>query len=151
MSYKEFLIGRKRYVIIVVALVVVVTIGIGFIFLSRDDTNADAAGIRAAAYHDRSASNSDGVYDYTEAPDHIGEQATVSGTVVKVFTSKSGVTFFDYCPSGSKCPFSAVVFASDKDKFADMEQYQRLVKVTGIIRSYQGNAEMVLNDPGQIE
>jgi hypothetical protein len=90
-------------------------------------------------------------YDYTDAPNHIGEKATVRGTVVKVFTSKGGVTFFDYCKSSTKCPFSAVIFASDLDKFGDVSKYERAITVTGVIRSYQGTAEIVINDPGQIQ
>ena len=92
-----------------------------------------------------------GEYDYTEAPDHIGEKATVTGIVNKIFTSKSGTVFFDYCDNFQTCPFSAVIFASDLSKFKDLEQYQREVKITGLIKSYQGKAEIILNGPEQIE
>jgi len=88
--------------------------------------------------------------DYTEAPKHIGEKLTVKGTVLKVFTTKSGVTFFDYCTSSYSCPFSAVVFASDAPNFKDLNSYTGSISVTGIIKSYQNKAEMVLSDPGQI-
>jgi hypothetical protein len=90
-------------------------------------------------------------YDYHEASAHIGEHATVSGAVVKTFTAKSSVTFFDFCQGFDSCPFSAVVFASDLEKFGDLSRYVRAVKVTGVIKSYQGNAEMVLNSPDQIQ
>ena len=90
-------------------------------------------------------------YDFSDAPNHIGEKATVKGTVMKVFTSKGGVTFFDYCKSSTSCPFSAVIFASDLDKFGDVSKYERTITVTGVIRSYQGTAEIVINDPGQIQ
>lgn len=90
-------------------------------------------------------------YDYTEAVNHVGELATVSGTAIKVFTSKGGVTFFDFCKSTAKCPFSAIIFSSDLAKFHDVSQYQRNISVTGIIRSYQGSAEIVISDPVQIK
>ncbi len=93
----------------------------------------------------------DGNYDYTEAVDHIGEKATVTGTVQKVFTSKSGTVFFDFCDNFQTCTFSAVIFASDVLKFKDLTQYQRAVKLTGLIKSYQGKAEIILNGPEQIE
>ena len=32
----------------------------------------------------------------TEAAQHVGQQATVEGTVVKVFTSKNGNTFLNF-------------------------------------------------------
>jgi len=70
---------------------------------------------------------------------------------VKTFTAKSGVTFFDFCQGFDACPFSAVIFASDLKAFGDLAGYQRTVKLTGVIRSYQGKAEMVLNSPDQIE
>lgn len=91
------------------------------------------------------------VYGYTEAPDHVGEKAKVRGKVLKVFTSKSGVTFFDFCKKSSDCPFSAVIFASDLDKFGDPSKYEREVTISGIIRSYQNKAEIIVNDPDQIE
>jgi hypothetical protein len=88
--------------------------------------------------------------DYTDAPEHIGEKLTVKGTVLKVFTTKSGVTFFDYCTSSYSCPFSAVIFASDTPNFKSLADYTGEILVTGIIKSYQGKAEMVLQDSGQI-
>ncbi len=93
----------------------------------------------------------DGDYEYTEAPDHIGETARVHGMVLKAFTSKSGATFLDFCTGFQACPFSAVIFAGDKDKFKDMSSYEREVTVTGLIKSYQGKAEIVVSDPSQIE
>ena len=53
---------------------------------------------------------------------------------------KGGVSFFDYCKSSTKCPFSAVIFASDLDKFGDVSKYERSLEVTGVIKSYQGKA-----------
>jgi hypothetical protein len=90
-------------------------------------------------------------YDYTEAPNHIGERAKVKGKVIRVFTSKSGVTFFDFCQNFDSCPFSAVIFASDLDKFSDLTQYERAVSISGVIKAYQGKAEIILNSPEQIE
>lgn len=90
-------------------------------------------------------------YDYTEAPDHIGERAVVKGTVVKVFTAKSGVTFLDFCEDFYDCPFSAVIFASDLKKFQDVSKFQREVLITGTIKSYQGKAEIIINNPEQIK
>ena len=93
----------------------------------------------------------DGDYEYTEASGHIGEKAKVRGTVLRVFTAKSGVTFFDFCEPYDDCPFSAVVFASDQPKFGDLSRYDgRSVILTGVIKSYNGQAEMVLSSPDQV-
>ncbi|MFA6295407.1 MAG: phospholipase D-like domain-containing protein [Candidatus Paceibacterota bacterium] len=90
-------------------------------------------------------------YSYTEALDHIGERAVVNGTVLKVFTAKSGVTFLDFCEDFKDCPFSAVIFASDLKKFPEASEYKRNVAITGTIKSYQGKAEIILNNPEQIK
>ena len=91
------------------------------------------------------------VYDYTEVAGHIGEYASVKGTVVKIVTSKTNTTFFDYCYDYRNCPFSAVIFSSAKSRFSDLGQYQgQKITVKGQIKSYQGKAEIILNDPSQI-
>ena len=89
-------------------------------------------------------------YDYTEAPDHVGEKASISGKILRVFTSKTDTTFLDFCERFDACPFSAVIFASDKDKFPDLSKYEGKVNITGVIKSYQGRAEIIVSDPGQI-
>jgi hypothetical protein len=90
-------------------------------------------------------------YDYKEAGQHVGEEVKVLGKVLKIYTAKSGVTFFDFCTKYKDCPFSAVIFASDLAKFGDLKQYQREVKISGTIKSYNGKAEIILNDKEQIE
>lgn len=139
-----------------VGLVVVVLL-VWLIFFRKGSQSAYSNGFVAEASADsNSSAHNNGsaaipIYDYTEAPKHIGEKATIKGTVLKVFTSKSGVTFFDYCKTSNKCPFSAVIFASDLSKFKDVSKYARSLSITGIVKSYQGKAEMVVDDPGQID
>lgn len=116
-----------------------------------DSHSGQAAGGDSSSVDGNDPSATIPEYDYNEALDHIGEKATVKGTVIKVFTSKGGVTFFDYCKSSTNCPFSAVIFASDLDKFGDVSKYERELAITGMIRSYQSKAEIVINDPAQIE
>lgn len=91
------------------------------------------------------------VYDYTEAPNHIGEYAGIRGRVVQVYTSRKGTIFFDYSSNYRNCPFSAVIFASSVKNFENMSQYENQeITVTGQIKSYQGKAEIILNSPNQI-
>lgn len=99
----------------------------------------------------KGVTDNSGVYDYAEAIDHVGETATVIGKVERVFTSKSGVTFLDFCEDWSECPFVAVIFASDRKKFGDVSQYERKVRITGTIKLYEGKAEIILKNPEQIE
>jgi len=60
------------------------------------------------------AGRATGTVNYINAQKYIGQYATVSGTIIAVYTSHSGTTFFDYCASYGDCPFSAVVFAGDR-------------------------------------
>lgn len=97
------------------------------------------------------ASVSIGTIDYTEAPAHIGETASVRGTLVKAYTSASGTVFLDFCKSYKTCPFSGVIFANDVKAFGDLSRYNgQTIILTGKIASYQNKAEIVLSDPSQI-
>jgi PLD-like domain len=94
---------------------------------------------------------STGTIPYTEAPNHIGEQARVTGTLLKAYTAKSGVTFLDFCKDYKTCPFTAVIFADDIKKFPDLDSYVgKTVTLTGKIKSYQGKAEIILEDSSQL-
>ncbi len=92
-----------------------------------------------------------GTIDYTDASKHIGETASVRGTLIDAHTASSGTVFLDFCKSYKSCPFSAVIFASDVQKFGDLSSYAGTsVTITGTITSYQGTAEIVLSDPSQL-
>jgi hypothetical protein len=92
-----------------------------------------------------------GTYDYTDAKNHIGEYAAVTGRVAKVYKSKNGTVFFDYCTAYKNCPFSAVVFSSSAASFDSITQYTgQTITLTGDIKSYQGTAEIVIDSPEQI-
>jgi hypothetical protein len=92
-----------------------------------------------------------GTIDYTEAPNHIGDTASVRGTLVDAHTSKSGTVFLDFCKSYQDCPFSGVIFADDAKKFGDLSGYAgETVILTGKISSYQGKAELILASPSQL-
>ena len=97
------------------------------------------------------ASVSIGTIDYTDAPNHIGDRASVRGQLVEAYTSASGTVFLDFCKSYKTCPFSGVIFADDAKKFGDLSRYVgQTVTLTGKISSYQGKAEIVLSEPSQL-
>jgi len=176
MNYKEYLLKNKKLVTIgasSVGIVLIVSIAVyrlnghENIVSPRSDSRSDSyqnaySGNNSNAQKGQPTKSAglagdggdDGAlqeYDYKDASDHIGERATVKGSVIKVFTAKSGVTFFDFCSDFDSCPFSAVIFASDLPDFGDVQKYVRSVKMTGTIKSYSGRAEMVLNSPDQIK
>ncbi len=98
------------------------------------------------------ATVSAGTIDYTEAENHVGEDASVTGTLVEAYTSASGTVFLDFCKSYKTCPFSGVIFADDAKKFSDLSRYEgQQVTLTGRITSYKGRAEIKLSNPSQLK
>ena len=99
----------------------------------------------------RKAGSTAGCVDYQDAGSHTGETGCVSGRLLRVFTSRGGNSFMDFSADYRKCPFTSVIFASDKDKFGDLGTLAgRQVEIQGVITSYQGRAEIIIHDPEQI-
>lgn len=110
--------------------------------------NSAAAGAAASV---SLAGQAIGLIDYTEAPAHIGKYASVRGTLVDSYTSKTGTVFLDFCENYKTCPFSGVIFADDVKKFGGLSRYNgTTVTLTGKIVSYEGRAEIVLSDSHQL-
>lgn len=92
-----------------------------------------------------------GTIDYTDAPAHVGEYASVRGTLVRAYTSKTGTVFLDFCKSYKTCPFSGVIFADDAKQFGYLSRYEgATVTLSGKISSYEGRAEIILFSPSQL-
>lgn len=77
----------------------------------------------------------------SEAAQHIGQQATVEGTVVKVFTSKHGNTFLNF---GAVYPNQTFTGWIPKDSSlagdASLPALEgKRVRITGTISLYRGN------------
>lgn len=92
------------------------------------------------------------VTDYTEASKYVGEYKTVRGRVDNVFTSGKNNSFLNFCPNYKTCSFSATIFSSDAYKFSNIKGYEgKTVEITGLIKTYQGRPEIIINDPNQIK
>lgn len=91
-------------------------------------------------------------YSFKEARSHIGETGCIKGEVVQVFTSAAGNTFLNYCSNYKTCPFSAVIFSSDSGEIPNPQKYSgKNVEITGLIRAYQGNAEIIIKSSDQVK
>lgn len=91
-------------------------------------------------------------FDFHQASSHAGENGCVSGFVLRAFTSKAGNTFLDFCSDYKTCPFSSVIFASDRNKFGNLEALAgRQVEIRGLITTYNGHAEIIIREPAQIQ
>ena len=91
----------------------------------------------------------------SEAKAHVGEQATVCGTVrsTRFAASSNGQpTFLNLDKPYPNTVFTVVIFGSDRAKFDQPEVRYRdkEICVTGRIREYRGGAEIVVNDPKQV-
>ncbi len=88
-----------------------------------------------------------------DAINHIGEQKTVRFFVKKSYDS--GRAIFLNSKNDFKDPdnFTAVIFNRDRHKFppSSSDYYGgKTIDVTGVIKEYQGRAEIILENPSQI-
>ena len=89
----------------------------------------------------------------TEAAQHVGQQATVEGTVVKVFTSKNGNTFLNFGAAYPNQTFTGWI-PKDSPLAADGSLSAlegKRVRITGTIDLYKGKPEIKIKSKSQIE
>lgn len=111
---------------------------------------AEARKTRSGLWHLSSPPAS--VISWRDAAKHYGEYATVEGTVVA--TRNTGKVCFLNFHRDYKRSFTAVIFASAFSRFpTNPENYYhgKKVRVSGLIKEYQGRPEMILEDLAQIE
>jgi len=88
----------------------------------------------------------------SDAPQHIGQNATVQGVVVAVFKSKKGNTFINFGDVYPNQTFTGWIpagtpLASDPS----IRSLQgKSVKITGLIELYRGKAEIRILSKSQI-
>jgi hypothetical protein len=87
-----------------------------------------------------------------EAAKRVGDQACVTGKVVKVAESKGGTFFLNFCEKYRECPFTVLVFPSDLKNVGDVRQLEgKTIEVFGRIQSWRGHGEIVLRDARQLK
>lgn len=95
--------------------------------------------------------NSSEVISWKDADKYYGKFVTVEGNVVTTYNS--GKACFLNFHKNWKRYFTAVIFASNYHKFkTPPEDYykNRNVKITGLIKEYNGKPEIIVNSPSQI-
>lgn len=91
-------------------------------------------------------------FSLEEASQHIGEEACVEGKLDHLYISQTETIFFNFCPNYQECPFQAVIFASRAGAFSDLGKYEgKNIQISGLIKTYQGKAEIIIDDPSQIK
>jgi hypothetical protein len=90
-----------------------------------------------------------------EAPNHVGETATVCGTVASanyVARTRGEPTFLNLDKPYPNHIFTGVIWGSDRPKFGTPETslLGKPVCMTGVIKLYHARPEIILRDPSQL-
>lgn len=94
----------------------------------------------------------DGCVTIEDVQNFVGNETCVRGALLKVFISKSGTVFLDFCENYNQCPFTAVIFKSTVAKFGELKEYEgKIVEIRGIVKTYKGKPEIILDKPEQIK
>jgi hypothetical protein len=105
----------------------------------------------AAALGVGSESKTGDCVPFSDAGARVGTAGCVRGRILRVFTSRAGNTFLDFCPDYRRCPFTCVIFADDRGKFGDLNALGgQQVELRGPVTIYEGRAEIIIHDPQQI-
>jgi hypothetical protein len=136
-------VTRKQ--ILIVALAVVMASGLSAFVAYRHGLHRGLSGPAAEGKSDA------GCLELADAASHAGETGCVSARVLRVYTSRSGNTFLDFCSDYRNCPFTSVIFSSDKMKFGNLDALAgRRVEIRGAITVYQGRPEIIIRGPEQL-
>jgi nuclease S1 len=100
---------------------------------------------------DAAAPSTPGVYSDREAAAHLGETATVVGTIAAVFRSKTGTVYLNFGADYPHQTFTAVALAPAGAWTSGLDSLVgRRVGVHGTIVSYRGRVEIVLRSREQL-
>jgi len=89
---------------------------------------------------------------YADAAPLVGKSGCITGRVLKVFTSKSGNTYLDFCEDYRACPFSSVIFSQDRAKFGDLATLQgQVVEISGLVSYYKERPQIIIRTPDQLK
>ena len=93
-----------------------------------------------------------GVVSWEDAGKHVGQTKTVEGVIVRTYRSANAI-FLDF-HDPYQGYFMVVIFKSDWANFKCQPEVfykNKEVRVTGMIKTYQGSPEIVASSPTQIE
>lgn len=103
------------------------------------------------------AASCQGAISWQDASKHVGDRATVEGAVVdaKYASSSNGQpTFLNIGkPYPDPAGFTALIWGSNRGQFSKAPETMykgKHVCVTGLIETYQGSPEIVVDSPSQI-
>ena len=87
----------------------------------------------------------------SQAISHVGQTATVQGTVSNVHVSGKGTVFINFGAPYPNQDFTAVIFSSSAGAFGDVMRLEgKTLAVTGPITMWKGKPEMILRAPAAL-
>ena len=89
---------------------------------------------------------------WQDAAQYYGQVVTIEGSVVATYNSGK-VVFLNF-HQDYRTHFTAVIFPDDWDKFPEPPEdlfLDMLVRVTGLVKEYEGAPEIIVEEPAQIE
>jgi len=92
------------------------------------------------------------IISWEDADKYYGKTMIVEGTIVAA-NSTGKVCFLNFHKNWKRY-FTAVIFASDFHKFPESPKNYyngKKVRITGLIKKYQGKPEIIIKNPSQIE
>jgi len=92
------------------------------------------------------------IVSWQDAAQYYGQIVTVQGRVVKTYNSGK-VVFLNF-HEDYRAYFKAVIFPDEWDKFPEPPEklfLDKLVRVTGLVKEYEGAPEIIVEEPAQIE
>jgi len=99
----------------------------------------------------RAADQSGAEVKATEAAQHIGQTAKVTGKVESVHKADGGSIFLDMDGRHPNNPFTVFIPAKSADKFSNYTDYEgKTITVSGTIAEHDKKPQIIAKDPSQI-
>ena len=89
-----------------------------------------------------------------QSRNYLGKEVIVEGKIVDTYRSKTNTVFLNFEKAYPNQCFTGVIFSSDQYKFVqNPEEYyfNKVVRIKGEIKEYEGRPEIILKHPSQIE
>jgi DNA/RNA endonuclease YhcR with UshA esterase domain len=116
------------------------------------DRTPEASPVAAVTATSPASPTPPAVVSWQDAAQYYGQNVTVEGTVVDTYNSGK-VVFLNF-DQDYKSTLKAVIFPDDWPKFPEPPEELFLgkkVRITGLVKEYQGAPEIIVEEPEQIE
>jgi DNA/RNA endonuclease YhcR with UshA esterase domain len=89
---------------------------------------------------------------FQKADEKLGEVACIKGRVLKVsLSANKSAWFLNFCEDYRTCQFAVVTFPRDLKDVGDIRALEgKEIEISGKVRAYQGQTEIILKDRSQL-